>query len=335
MALVDVQQVPGPTSRLHQYFGVRATSASASVQEFQGLSPLYKPSHNSRGVFGGNLCAQSLVAAMETAPQGFVPHSLHSYFVSAGCDKTTCAYEVERLSDGKVFCNRLVRVSQHGVLKYVVMVSLTNKNSTKEARARFEASGRGQSGFEFQAPVNSTFYDYPLEDLPTVTDYDYGKLLHHKFPPNFCDENVAGNEHAKPAAERDLSFWARVNDDCPDDAKFRYAGFGSMSDSIYLTSLSRILHMPAHKDDPRMPIGPTGGKNDHFFAVSLDHAIYFHDDDFNPTDWVFVNFKTPRFSNNRVYVQAGYYNREGKLFASIVQEGLVLFHGGSEFKAKL
>lgn len=337
MALVDNRtshQNPTQSLRLHNYFGVKPTLATAAFEGFEGILKLYKPSHNSRGVFGGNLCAQALVVAMETAPVNFVPHLLHLYFVLAGCDETKCSYTVERLSDGKVFCNRLIKVTQSGELKYVVMVSLTNKNLTHETRRRYEQTKSGQLGFEFQTPVNLTFYKYSLDELETIKDYDFSGLLEHKFPPNFCDHQVDIDEHKKTAAERDLLFWIRCNDERPHDSKYRYAGFGLISDLIYLTSLLRILHLPAH-DDPRFPIGPTGGKNNHFFSVLLDHAVYFHDDDFDPTDWTFVNFKTPRFSNNRVYIQAGYYNRQGKLFALVVQEGLVLFHGGSEFKAKL
>lgn len=321
-ALVTV----GRQSKLESRFSIRRISDN----KFIGDQPLLKPSENSRGVFGGNLCAQAILVGQETVDKSFVPHSLHSYFVKAGCDQTVCSYEVERLSSGNIFANRLIRVLQNNELKYIVMISFTTKNSIDKTRKNFTNNENSQIPFEYQLPVNSDFYKYKLSDIKTRNDFDFGKNLKHKFPPNFVDQNLNLNEANKTPGERDLNFWIKVDD--YKSKKFKYPGFGIVSDSIFLTSVSRILQMPFQNN---FPIGATGAKNDHFLSVSLDHSIYFHDDKFDPTKWTYVNFKTPRFCNNRVFIQAGYYDQSGKLFASIVQEGLVLFHGKSELKAKL
>lgn len=315
-------------SRLESKFSIRKQNDNGT---FIGNQPLMKPSPNSRGVFGGNLCAQALLVAQETVDKSFVPHSLHSYFVKAGCDQTICSYEVETLSSGKIFANRLIRVIQNHELKYIIMVSFTKKNSIDTSKRDYHQGKTSQSPLEYQLPVNSDFYKYKLLDMETRFDFDHGRNLCHKFLPNFVDKNLNLDEESKSAGERDLSFWIKIND-YKLSKKFKYPGFGIISDSIFLTSVSRILHLPLQND---FPIGATGAKNDHFLSVSLDHSIYFHDDKFDPTNWTFVNFKTPRFCNNRVLIQAGYYDQNGKLFASVVQEGLVLFHGNSELKAKL
>lgn len=312
-------------SRLEKAFQIR----KLSDLKYEGINPLTKPSLNSRGVYGGNLCGQALIVAIDTCPEGFTPHSLHSYFIKAGEDSMPCQYDVEKLSDGKNFANRLVRVSQKGQMKYIIMVSLTKKNSRSKAAEEYAEDPKKQSPFEYQAPVSSSFYRYKHEDLP-VTMVDHTNTLQHKIPPNFVDHTMDPHEARKSPAERDLSFWIRV-DDTSKDPRYKYGGFGIMSDSLYLTSLSRVLHLPISGNG----IGTSGGKGDHFFSVSLDHTIYFHDDSFDPTKWVFFNFTAPRFSNNRVLLQGGYYDENGKLFATIVQEGLVFFHSGSEHKAKL
>lgn len=315
----------GSSPKLEAQFSIKPQGND----KFIGAKPLAKPSENSRGVFGGNLCAQAILVAQETVDKSFVPHSLHSYFVKAGCDDIVCSYQVEKLSSGKFFANRLIRVLQNDELKYIVMISFTTKNSIDKTKKDFKNGGQ-QIPFEYQLPVNSDFYKYDLKDIPTRSDFDFGKNLSHKFPPNFVDANLNMDEHKKTAGERDLNFWIKVDD--RKSKKYKYPGFGIISDSIFLTSVSRILQLPLQND---FPIGATGAKNDHFLSVSLDHSIYFHDDKFDPTNWIFVNFKTPRFCNNRVFIQAGYYDQNGKLFASIVQEGLVLFHGKAELKAKL
>lgn len=313
-------------SRLEKALAVR----KVSDLKYEGLHPLTKPEPTSRGVYGGNLCGQALLVAMETCQARFTPHSLHSYFIKASVDNLPCQFEVEKLSDGNNFANRMVRVSQKGELKYMVMVSLTKRNSQANAARDHQEDSKKPLPFEYQAPVVPNFYKYKHEDLP-LKQHDYTHTLQHKLPPDFADPKLNQDELKKSAAERDISYWLKI-DDASKDPKYRYAGLGIISDSLYLTSLSRVLHLPISSKDG---IGYIGGKGDHFFAVSLDHSIYFHDDSFDTSKWVFFNFKAPRFCNNRVLFQGGYYDENGRLFASVVQEGLVFFHSEAELRAKL
>lgn len=332
---VQLSDVHIPSSKLEQSFAVKKIDDS----KFAGIKPLAKPSLNSRGIYGGNLCGQSIIAALETVPQGFTPHSLHSYFVKAGDDSKVCDYAVEKISDGKNFANRQVRVIQDSQIKYIVMISFTLKNSIEKSHKNYERAqdkSKINAPIEFQKTIPKDFYKFKLDELP-VNVNDHTKTLHHKLPPSFTDHKLNSDEANKSAGDRDLSFWVKVDDNklkanSEKFNKFKYAGFGVISDSLYLTSLSRILHLPIKNESG---VGSSGGKGEHFFSVSLDHSIYFHDDNFDPTNWIFFNFKAPRFSNNRVLLQGDYYDQSGKLFASIVQEGLVFFHSGNELKAKL
>ncbi|ODV76623.1 Thioesterase/thiol ester dehydrase-isomerase [Suhomyces tanzawaensis NRRL Y-17324] len=325
-------------SKLSKSFAVKKVGEN----KYQGVVPLSKPSATSRGVFGGNLCAQAVVAAMEHTP-GFVPHSLHSYFVKAGDDQSPCEFEVETVSDGNNFANRLVRVVQKLELKYMVMISLTKKNSMASARHNFKA-GKSPHPVEYQVPASSSFYKYNHRDLPVHTTYDHGGMLQHKFPPDFLDHSLSHGEHEKSPGERDFSFWIRIGDEGSKgvgESKFKYAGFGMISDSLFLTSLARTLRLPlVDGSNDAASMGPTaikssGGKGPYFFSVSLDHSVFFHDDDFDPHEWIYASFKAPRLCNNRVLFQGSYFDTKGRLFASIVQEGLVFFDEGNARKAKL
>ena len=64
-------------------------------------------------VFGGQVAAQSLVAAGRTVDQGRV-HSLHSYFLRPGDPTAPILYEVDRIRDGRSFTTRRVVAIQHG-----------------------------------------------------------------------------------------------------------------------------------------------------------------------------------------------------------------------------
>ena len=64
-------------------------------------------------VFGGQVAAQSLVAAGRTVDSGRV-HSLHSYFLRPGDPTAPILYEVDRIRDGRSFTTRRVVAIQHG-----------------------------------------------------------------------------------------------------------------------------------------------------------------------------------------------------------------------------
>jgi len=314
-------------SRTEEAYGIK----QIGDLEYEGLKPLGKPQPKARGVYGGNLCGQAIVVAMQTVDKDFTPHSLHSYFVAAGDDSQVCQYKVEAISTGKNFANRLVKCFQQEKLKYVVMISLTKRNSIKKTAQSFENTGKGPRPFEYQLPPTSNFYKYKPEDVP---NYNHAALsvIEHKLMPEFYNLEEQLEELKKSPGERDLSFFIRLNDKPDLDTAYRYGGMGSVSDSLYLASVTRILHLSG---DNKNPLGGSGGNNKNFFSISLDHSIYFHDDDFNPTSWLYFSYSSPRFSNNRVLFQGGYYNQKGKLVASISQEGLVFFKEDAELKAKL
>src|SRR5687768_605684 len=65
-------------------------------------------------VFGGQVLAQSLVAAQRTVEQERVAHSVHGYFILPGDLAAPIVYFVDRLRDGKSFTTRRVTAIQHG-----------------------------------------------------------------------------------------------------------------------------------------------------------------------------------------------------------------------------
>ena len=64
-------------------------------------------------VFGGQVLAQSVLAASHTVDEGAI-HSLHSYFLRAGDAEAPIVYNVERNRDGRSFKSRRVVAIQHG-----------------------------------------------------------------------------------------------------------------------------------------------------------------------------------------------------------------------------
>jgi acyl-CoA thioesterase II len=78
---------------------------------FRSKRPLWRPAA-ARAIFGGSILSQCLASCSRTVPEGYVIHSLHSYFVLPGDEKRPIVYHVERVRDGKSYCTRTVQARQ-------------------------------------------------------------------------------------------------------------------------------------------------------------------------------------------------------------------------------
>ena len=77
---------------------------------YRGFHP---PDRNKR-LFGGQVIAQALIAAIRTVDDDRLPHSLHAYFLRPGDPTTPALFEVDRIRDGKSFTTRRIKVIQNG-----------------------------------------------------------------------------------------------------------------------------------------------------------------------------------------------------------------------------
>ena len=67
-----------------------------------------QPDTERQRVYGGQVAAQALVAAVRTVDPDFHVHSLHSYFLLPGDYEVPIIYDVERIRDGRSFATRRV-----------------------------------------------------------------------------------------------------------------------------------------------------------------------------------------------------------------------------------
>ena len=97
-----------------------------------------------RGVYGGQIIGQALIAAHATVDYHTKSvHSLHSYFLLAGDSSLPAIYHVERVRDGKSFSTRNVQVKQRGRAIFSCLVSF-HRDETSPLSHQFampQASG--------------------------------------------------------------------------------------------------------------------------------------------------------------------------------------------------
>lgn len=250
-------------------------------------------------VFGGQVLGQALSAADQTVPDDRFVHSIHCYFLRPGDVSAPIVYDVDRIRDGGSFTTRRVVAIQHG--KAILNMA-----------ASFQTL---EHGFEHQDSMPDV---PPPEDLTNVREH-YAKLADRI--PEFLKKQALSPGpiesriidpiddpiHPKPRQPK-RALWIRANGTLPDSETIHRCVLAYTSDNDFLvTSLY-----------PHGVTWLTPGLQ----IASLDHAMWFHRP-FRADDWLLYVVESPVASGGRGLVRGKFYNRDGELVASAVQEGLI------------
>jgi acyl-CoA thioesterase-2 len=248
-------------------------------------------------VFGGQVIGQALVAAARTV-EGRAAHSLHAYFMRPGDPSVPIIYEVDRIRDGKSFATRRVVAIQHGE----AIFSMSASFQVEEA------------GFDHQLPMPSV---PPPEELPSESDL---KALFVESAPEPVrrywererplELRPVDLRHylSREALEPVQQVWIRATGRLPDDPNIHRSVLAYASDMTLLDT-SLFAH----------------GRNifDRDLQVaSLDHALWFHRP-FRIDEWLLYNEDSPSASGARGFSRGSLFSRDGRLIASVAQEGLI------------
>ncbi len=249
-------------------------------------------------VFGGQVLAQALVAASRTVQDRQV-HSMHAYFLRRGDLAVPIVFEVDRSRDGGSFTSRRVVAIQHG--QPILTMS-----------ASFQVV---EPGLDHQAPMPEAPPPESLRDLAEVEAELIGSMPHkvagyfrNQRPFEFRAVNPAEflTRGKRPATKQ---VWFRVVGELPDDQALH---------RCLLTYVSDYHLLPT-------AIMPHGVGIPDLQMASIDHAIWFHRD-VRVNDWLLYAMESPSASGARGFSRGAIYARDGRLVASVAQEGLIREH---------
>src|SRR3954469_1761996 len=254
-----------------------------------------------RSVFGGQVIGQALVAATRTV-EGRRPHSLHAYFLLPGDMAAPIVYEGDRIRDGRSFTARRVHAVQHGhpILSMI---------------ASFQVD---EPGVEHQEPIpevpgpdelrpGSELREEWLEEAGAAVPERVREALRKPAPLEFRPVQP-WNPMRPRVAEPRQSFWFRAVDRMPDEPLLH---------TCVLTYASDYNLMPT----ALRPHGLSwiGGAT---IVASIDHAMWFH----RPArvdEWLLYTMDSPSAQGARGLGRGLIYDRNGRLVASVAQEGLM------------
>jgi acyl-CoA thioesterase II len=260
---------------------------------FRGASPKDRVQR----VFGGQVLGQALVAAARTV-EGRACHSLHAYFLRAGDPKVPILYEVDRSRDGTSFTSRRVVAIQHGRPIF-----------TCEASFQVDEPGYEHA---FEMPEAPDPESLPRED-------ELRAKVAHRLP----DEWRAWAMRPRPIETRLVAprayfapekrpphemLWIRATGALPDDPALHQCLLAYASDMSLL-------------DTGMLPHG-IGWFDNKVQLASLDHAMWFHRP-FRVDDWLLYVQDSPSTSGARSFNRGTLFSRDGRLVASVAQEGLM------------
>ncbi len=249
-------------------------------------------------VFGGQAIAQALGAASRTVDPEREVHSLHAYFLRPGSDDLPIDFRVKRDLDGRSFSNRRVVASQQGkpILNLVA---------------------------SFQLPAEGPGHQHPsMPDVPPPEALEPDVVSARKLAENMPDgafKTMVMRPQAvdmRSAVPRDwlqrevrppiANVWFRTVANLPSDRALHRAVLAYISDFQLLgTALQPVSSAPNRVK-----------------AASLDHAMWFHDD-FAVDDWLLYATDSPWSGNARGFGRGQIFTRDGRLVASVTQEGML------------
>lgn len=264
--------------------------------QFNGLSK----NVGSPNVFGGQVLAQALNAANRTILNQRVLHSMHAYFLEAGNLNLPITYQVSIIRDGGSFSTRRVTANQEGKTIFILAASF-HKN---------------QDGHEHQIEIKSKIKQ--PEELQSWSEMVelYGEFLPDKVRTFLQMErpiDFKPTELFNPMEKKDLppflDVWFKLKGDSSKlDLATRQQILTYISDYNVLSAALLPHASKAHYGNTQM--------------ASLDHSMwFFRDFDFN--DWMLFSIESPSASNARGFAKGDIFSREGKLIASVAQEGLM------------
>ena len=292
MHVTDAAAAPtDPVAALLEVLDLAASDARTTEDIFVGAS---QPMPHGR-VYGGQVVAQSIVAAQRTVDADRSAHSLHGYFLRPGDAAKPITFSVDRIHDGRSFSTRRTQAYQNGVPIFSMIAS-------------FEVES---PGLDHQAPMPEGLPE--PEDLPSepstseaVVSLDrsdtWDRPVEHRHIPVEAYGAAADGPLLRHAV------WMRVPRALPDDPALHRAAL------VYMTDMSiQETVLRAHDVTWATP----GLK-----LASLDHAMWWHRDG-RADEWMLYVQESPSARGGRGLTQGRIYSRDGVLLASVAQEVMV------------
>ncbi|TAA47292.1 acyl-CoA thioesterase II [Corallincola spongiicola] len=248
-------------------------------------------------VFGGQVIGQALAAAKQTVDISRKVHSFHSYFLLPGDASRPIVYDVEVIRDGRSYSTRRIKAIQYGKPIFYMTASFHQE----------------EAGFDHQTTMPNVASPEQLESQQAFAKRHL-HLLPEKIRDQYACEMPIEMRSATPfnplqpekmPAVRDV--WFRANGTLPDDPRMHMYLLAYASDFNFLPTAAQPHGVSFMQPSIQM--------------ATIDHSMWFHRD-FRMDDWLLYHVDSPSSGGGRAVVRGQFFDTQGRLVASTMQEGV-------------
>ncbi|WP_339770341.1 acyl-CoA thioesterase domain-containing protein [uncultured Paraglaciecola sp.] len=252
-----------------------------------------------RALFGGQVMGQAIAAAQLTLPEGRVAHSFHAYFLLPGDAKKPVVFDVQTVRDGRSFSTRRIKAIQNGRSIFYMTASFQQP----------------EPGLEHQFAV--------MPDVPSPESLPRDTMFDEVAPESMSTRMREALGYHKPIDMRSVQQIDSVNPGVHEPKRY-----------IWMRA-EEVLHGNVHLNQAMLSyasdyhflstaIQPHGisVRDKNLIMATIDHAVWFHHP-FDFDDWLLYCAESPFSGGARGLVRGQFFNRQGKLVASSMQEGLM------------
>ena len=266
-----------------------------------------KPGGEGR-VFGGQVIAQALAAAERTVAdanrdEDRPVHSLHAYFLRGGSEDHAIDFRIDRDLDGGSFSNRRVTASQliDGTARPILTMSASfHRREEGVAHSAAMPDVPPPDSVPSEAELREHYAERVPEHVRRQMLIPRPIEMRHLEPRHWM-----GAEPSAPVSNT----WFRAAAPLPDDPKLHRAVLAYASDMTLLGTCA-------------LPHGLSWSLGN-VMAVSLDHALWFHDPDVRVDEWLLYACDSPWADRARGFNRGRIFAADGRLVAEVAQEGLI------------
>ena len=280
---------------LQQHFADRMLLQQVDRDIFTGFCHSGSPLR----AYGGQIAAQSLMAAGRTVEQpGRNVHSLHGYFLRPGRTTDSIVYLVERPRDGRSFSTRIVRAVQQGETIFMMTASFASTDEGPEHQFTAPDLPGPEQIADFPIPIPAYLEE---GSVPGEHDYPGSRIIGLR---------ILDPDHAIALTDGryERMAWVRISEQLPPDSLIQSCALTYLSDlTLVSTALAPHLGPRQHAD---------------LALASIDHAVWFHGPS-RADSWLLFAQDTPVARGGHGLARGLFYDADGRLVASVVQESLM------------
>ena len=251
-------------------------------------------------IFGGQVMAQTLIAAYKTVDVEHYAHSFHSYFLRPGNMDKPITFTVDRIRDGKSFTTRTVKAIQEGEAIFNCSISFQKIEKGLEHQIKMPDVPEPETlknEFEIKKEALNKL-NMKIEDMPMF-------IRQKEIEMRPVEEQNYFNPKRMPPYK---NTWIKTEGEIPKDQITQQAFLLYISDMGLLAAANNSVGV--------------NFLTKNFQNASLDHAMWFHRK-VELDGWFLYTMESPITRNARGFSRGSIFSRDGKLIASCTQEGLI------------